>query len=241
MIDKALAVTALENSILDLKNPASILSLSSGRLAKAIKDVPPELLMLSEQELKEELRTMGLEPTLVVNRLRVAFWQEYSNAQAERRKMVNERIFREICGEGHFYRTMDRPGHLAWILCPIAAYTFATEEALIQGIDQLRDILMMPHTTMRGELDPKKASVKVEIVKFLDQRVKGAVVQKTQNLHAHASIDTKKDAPKNLEEVEKQIALLEEEARKLSVPGEHRQEASDDAIVAEFAPVPPQK
>lgn len=241
-VEKYLAPTALENSILDRTNPASLVNMAPKTLSDAIRDCPPSLLMLSEQELKGELRELGQEPTLAVHRLRIAFWNEYSTAQAEKRKMSMHQIYGKVCGESTWFKIMRHlPGHLAWILCPPPEYVNAAEAALLLGIDQLHDILSQPHLDKLGGLDAKKASVKVEIVKFLDQRVKGAVVQKTQNLHAHLNAKGSQvpEAPRSLEEVERRMRELEEQALLLSTPQGEQAAAQDAAIDAEFTPVVP--
>lgn len=242
IIEHQLQSTALENSILDRNNPGSLINMVPATLGEAIQRVPESLLGLAEQELKEELAELGQVPNLAVHRLRVSFWNEYSNAQVDKRKMVMHRIYHEVCNDKTWFNLLKfKPGHLAWILCPLPAYAVRAEEALLQGIDQLRDILMQSHLDFKGQLDAKKAAVKVEIVKFLDQRVKGAIIQKTQNLHAHLKAPEKpSEQPKTLEEVEKRMRELERQALALSTPGLEQSALaeSDDAIVAEFVPVP---
>jgi hypothetical protein len=121
---------------------------------------------------------------------------------------------------------------MAWLLTVPTGYIIKAEESLEFGLEQLRDILEVPH--MRGMVvDTKLGELKLKIVAMLDTRVKGAPITKTMNLHANVSTEavqkiatasTEADLMRQLKELERMnrkaqnLPLTEEDVG--HVPGE---------------------
>lgn len=162
-------------------------------IQKAAAALPKEYVGMSEEELWPILRKRRVNITPTDYQLRYAFWREYEFALQCRRKMMMTNVYSGVCAKANFDRVMGIKEKLAWILCVPADYRIATEEALLYGLKQLRDILSKPHITLGGKLDARAAAIKVEIVKMLDIRVKGSIPQITKNLNVH--MDSPKAPP----------------------------------------------
>ena len=213
--------------IIDTTDPRSVINLVPDSVKRAIQNTPEWYLDQDAYDLRRMFKAHdGYVPTFTDNRLRIAFWQEYESAQRRQKTMLTKNIWGGVCSDTYFEKFLRDKQRVAWMLCPPADYTKSMEEALLFGIDQLREILAAPHeaTNKEGELivDARLAMVKVEIVKMIDQRVKGSVIQRTQNIHAHLNGKEAKalnETPETLDQIEQKIAALEAESRTLSTPG----------------------
>ena len=102
------------------------------------------------------------------------------------------------------------------MLTPPANYLVVTEEALQVGLETLRAYIEEPAISESGKIDTKVAEIQFKIVAFLDNRVKGAVVQKTMNLHA-AVPKSKIEAvseERSMEALDKRLKAIEDRRRK---------------------------
>jgi hypothetical protein len=158
----------------------------------------PQLFDPDERKLRERLAEAKRRPTPLTNRLRMKFWHEYDCAQAEQRMMKLVNVYNGICFHEHFYQYMRDIHNLAWVMCPPANYLVVMEEALAFGIEQLRDILDEPMVDPKTKkFNTTLADTKVKIVAMLDQRVKGAVVQRveqtTKQMNLNVSVKTSAD------------------------------------------------
>ncbi len=208
----------LENNnemiLLDEENPRSVINLVTETVAIHIQNVPSSMLDIGEDELRT-LYGINWKPPTIDDRLRFMFWKEYDNAQSNIRKMKVSHIYAGVCSRECFYKVIATPERFAWILCPPVDYMVGAEEALTYGLEQLRDILTQRHTTMGGALDSKSAALKLEVVKMLDQRVKGAIIQTTKNLNVNVNANKGIVAPK-IEDVDKRIKELEDQLKNMN-------------------------
>lgn len=116
------------------------------------------------------------------------------------------------------------------MLCPPTEYVIQCEEMLHYGLEQLRDILSCRHESMGGSLDPKTAAVKLEIVKMLDSRVKGAVIQTTRNVNLNMSTNKQAATPvPRIEDVDKRLKELEQALATINEPRPQIIEVSDES------------
>lgn len=210
------SIPRTEISLADLKDPRSILNLVPQAVADAISEVlfeHPDLFEVDEHELYKKLGSHGRQPNPTDNRLRLKFWDEYDRVQASgAAKMNMVSVLSGICSREMFYKKyLKQPTKLAWLVCPPTGYMIKAEEALEFGIEQLRELLDFPNT-YHGKVDTKLGELKLKIVAMLDMRVKGAVIQKSMNLHASVSNQavakaaeaaTEEDLMRQLEELEK--------------------------------------
>jgi hypothetical protein len=202
--------------IKDKSNPRSLINLVPEAVQNAIERLPAEYVDRSEPELLTIFKERKYEPDPLVYRLRAMFWKEYDRAQCNGSKMQMAHVYMGICSKDYFYVVLQNKEKVSMILCPPVDYMLAAEEALIFGIEQLRDILALKHTTISGAIDQKAAQVKVEIVKLLDSRVKGAVVQTTKNLNVNVNAEAKaqkesitpQDVDKRIKELEDSLSQI---------------------------------
>lgn len=215
--------------ILDRTDPRAVLNLVPESFIPAIEQLAfenPELLNKDERTLKtliKEAREAGrLRPGecsvgATENRLRVAFWNEYNRAQDTGGKLSLPRICAGVCTAEYFTQEiLNRKGKLAWVLTPPVSYTNAMEEALVYGVEKLRDILDVDLKDAKGQVNIKAAEVFLKTIQFLDARVKGAVVQRVdlRSLSLSGKLDQPKNSePLTLTAVQDQLAKLEEKAR----------------------------
>lgn len=218
--------------IRDNSNPRALINLVPEAVQNAIMRLPESYVDRSEGELRTIFLERNWAPETIDDRLRIMFWKEYERAQTNLNKMHMSHVYMGICSRDYFYVVLQNKERVAWLLCPPIDYMIAAEEALIYGINQLRDILSLSHRTVTGGIDQKAAQVKVEIVKLLDNRVKGAVVQTTKNLNVnvHANAD-KKEAPRTDADLDKRLQELEQSLKELGASSTINNNDIEDAEV----------
>ncbi len=169
--------------LFDKENPASVLNLLPPVLVTTIEEAVfthGHLFEKDEKTLKHELRSASQTPVAHDHRIRMKFWMEYDRAVGSGKKMmVINNVIAGVCSKEAFYKHyLNSPFRVAWMLCPPTSYMVKAEEGLNFGMDQLRDMLEIDHMP-GGKFDAKIAAVKIKIVEMLENRVKGAIVQKT--------------------------------------------------------------
>ncbi len=206
-----------EMIIRDKDHPRSIVNLVPEAVQRAIMKLPDSMVDIGEPALRKILHERKVEITPLDERLRFMFWREYDTAQNNNRDMTMTNVYYGICSRDSFYLSLQNKERTAWMLCPPVDYEIATEEALIYGINQLRDILAMDHIGLMNKIDPKLAAVKLDIVKMLDARVKGAVIQTTRNLNVNVNQPKTQEAQApSIGDVDKRIKELEQMINNLS-------------------------
>lgn len=212
-------------AVSDLDNPRSVINLVSPVVREAMKRVPEEFLSLNDKELENLSPQKAF--TVTDRRLRTAFWIEYGRAQDSMSSMNMAGIYGGICSRPYFYTNiMQDKVRLAYLLTPPQDYKVAMEEALSYGVDKIREILEMPlYDQNTGRPDPKIADVILKAVALIDQRVKGAVVQRHQVHQLNQNVGAPKaQAPggeaQTMAEIDRKLAELEDKlgAVKKTIP-----------------------
>lgn len=175
----------------------SAISVYTERLGQAIADVPPELRDMSEERLRNRVQ-----PTLKLYEIKRAFWEELIEAQQRNKKMRIWRIHQNRCNKEYFYAIIKNPQKMAWILSPLVHYEDKTKAALDAVSERYGELINMDITStkrvkqpdgtfeMVKETDPRKALVLLQVIKNLEDRIKGTAVQRQLSVHA----DRPKDA-----------------------------------------------
>ena len=196
------------SAIWDADDPTSIPRVLPGLVAEKILNAykaRPDLFKRNEHELLQDLMREKATPTVVDRRIRLSFWEEYnrvtmSHGDAEKTIPLNsmnmENVVRGVCHKSYFTGDyISSPQKVAFMVCPPASYLKATEEALIFGIDQLRDILALDNFTdvldkrtgkIKKILNTKLLEVKAKITLTLAHQAKGSIVNhkvESKNLH----------------------------------------------------------
>jgi hypothetical protein len=210
----------------------SLLEIVPSTFRDRILQLPEELLSMDESELLTEFENKHIKRIPTVNRLRIQFWTEYNLAQSQNRPVKLINIYSGVCTQPVFHKHLKNKLYLAWILCPPAKYEALTEEALIYGMEELRRMLDIPIVGVDEEgntcVDTKMASIKVDIVKMLDQRVRGSVIQKTQNLNVNVSAKPTATAD-SVDELDRRIRELE--ALSASLDGKSMSPSDDKSVI----------
>jgi hypothetical protein len=208
-----------EMIIRDASHPRAVINLVPEAVARAILRLPDEYVDQGESELKLIFDERKWAPSTLDDRIRFSFWKEYDNAQTNIRQMIMTHVYYGLCSRESFYLLLQNKHRVAWMLCPPADYMLAAEEALTYGLEQLRDVLSRPHTTLMGAVDARAAGVKLEIVRMLDARVKGAIIQTTRNLNVNMNANRPVVAAPKIEDIDQKIKELEDALKTLNEGG----------------------
>lgn len=209
-----------------------------------LEQVKPELLSLTEKALERKLL-----PDPTICRLRLRFWDEYARAQDRSQLLRKDEVCRGVCSSDFFNRMVETdPLMIAWMILPPSNYVSTMEELLYRGLDRMREVLDLPFLDRKtGKPDTKLISEVVKIVHLLDQRVKGAIIQKVaiqqridqKTSHRH-SFDAKNPDPlsqasaNDLESIEAQLGSLNRQLLKWD------QQAQESLNEQRALPVPTQ-
>ncbi len=220
--------------IWDFADPRSVVQVVTPAIAQAFeaaKKLEPLLFLMDERDLYRKLKKEDKLPSATDNRLRLKFWIEYDRCLQDGGKFIIGNVYANTISTEYFYnKYLKRPDKIAWLLCIPTGYKTKAEEALEFGLEQLRDVLELPHSFKRiikgrevEYIDSKLAMVKLSIVKMLDDRLKGGVIQRieqkslsiTEQRHIH---ETKTNLTES--DMDKKIKELElRERRALNLPG----------------------
>jgi hypothetical protein len=210
--EKALAVS-YEDS-----NPRALINIVPDAVREAIDRIPDEFLEMTEDEL--EKHAPGKQFDIADRRIRSAFWAEYARAQQTVINMNMTNVVEGICSRKYFYQKfLLDPLRVAYMLTQPLMYMKAIDEALTYGMERLRrDILPLPLYDNRGNVDARAAKVVVDATKWLYEVKHGSVVQRTINKNLNVNLEPKAPEQHVLteEEIDRQLAELEEKTRLLS-------------------------
>jgi hypothetical protein len=187
----------------------SLLELLPTAVATQAKAIPAEFFDLTEQQIKKMITW-----TPTIERLRIAFWMEHERAVRKQETMNMANVYSGLVQWGYFKnKFITNSFNLLYMLTPPVNYDLAMEEALVFGIEQIRDILAAPHIDDNGNINTKVAKLKVELVKELADRRKGKTVSRMQiqthntNLELTGGQDQQPD--RSVEELEAEVKALE--------------------------------
>lgn len=237
-------------SILDKETPRSLYQVSSKAVQKVLdKSEVTDLLSKEETDLQKLIK-----PNKTINRLRIAFWKEFDHAQNHKCKMNMANVYRGICTQEYFSMVLsdENVRNAVWILLPRTNYAIVMEEALDKANERLREIIEMPIYEMKqikgkdGKVRQKRvpnakiAEIILKAQKALDERVKGAVVQKVEQKSLNYSVNEQRkegvitDIEVNAEIIEAEIRELEKENQNKVSPdiNPYKEDAIDSAIEA---------
>jgi len=168
------------------------LSVYSDRVKEAIEVIPQELYLLSENQLIGRVK-----PTLKMYEIKRKFWEELLVAQERGKRMRNWRVYDNCCSKEYFYRDIiSNPAKMAWITSPLDSYEDKSKAALDMVTQRYEDLISMDiNTTKKRKVDgeweeyqevcPKKALVLLQVIKNLEDRIKGTAVQRQININTN--------------------------------------------------------
>lgn len=189
-----------------------------------------ELFNLPEAELKSKLRAeFNIEPNIGEQRIRLAFWYEYEQAQLQFRKMEMDRIVAGVCRSDQFLWYLKKPEIVAYILCPPTNYIKALQTAINYGVDELHEILSLPiRDKHSGKINFGLVNAKLKIYQILDMRVNGAYTQKIEQTNKTMRLNVNSTLKEiggqvnlnSMDDIQKRIKHLEEIKKIANIPDE---------------------
>lgn len=168
----------------------------------------PEYLERDETYFRKEHKDVI---TLTTLRMRIALWQEYEMAFLNNRNIRISQVYAGICNEKAFYRMINNPARLGFVLTAPTDYTVTVKEAHEAGLDKLREIFTAKVVDEEGYLNPKAAEIVIKAFALIDARLKGAIVQRVDQRVLTASVSAKTAA---LPAVTTDMDLLDYEIQK---------------------------
>ena len=195
--------------------------LYSATIIRSLEKLDPEDLKLNEEELRSRFNV-----TVLDYELKQAFWREMALAQKQDRKMSDSNIFKGRCSSAYFYnKFMPDSSRLAWVMHPVSSYEEKIESILDSTVKRYNEILKMDITTQKKrfvedsdgkvkreyytDVDPKKALVLLAAIKNIEDRVKGATLQKQLQIRTTEPSKFEGLAEINMAAVDERIKELE--------------------------------
>jgi hypothetical protein len=226
----------------DLQDKRSLYNIVPEWLRGLISMVPTELFYEKEEALRVKASADAR-----LNRIRMAFWQEYDEAQSFMRQIDMLNVSRATGVSLAFIKhTVSDNRKLAFVLCAPIEYDMFLDEACNHGLSRLRQILDAPMYDPDGRPDHKTMELVLKAVAFIDMRKNGGIMQKSMNVHAFANDSQTKrfatqinsgDIDKRLEELERKKSLI---AARSTVGEQVMQQievGKSDDLIAEFSRV----
>lgn len=201
----------------NVENPRSLVNIVSERMREALLDpgLPRYWLDLSESQLKHRVEAFLDERD---TRLRLLFWDEYNQAQDEKRMMIMERVFGGACSSSHWHATILKDPHkLIWIITPPASYEVSMRELLQMSLVKLREVLALPIIGKNGKPDISLIKEIVKIHALVDNRVQGAVMQTLNVNQKSLSVNVNAKSKEELDPAEVQIENMDAEIESLQL------------------------
>jgi hypothetical protein len=202
------------HSDIDLRtkdNPRSIINLVPIYISKRIEVIPQDIFEMNEGDLAKQGRV-----DVIDKRLRHSFWLEYGVAQSKRKTMSMTDVFRGVCSEDYFKKSVTLNSFkLAYILTPPVDYKIALNEMLTLSLDALREILEMPIYDENGKVNPKVAAVKLSAITDVINRERGSTVQRIEMKSQSLNVNVEQQAERTVDDIDLEIKRLE---AKLNTP-----------------------
>lgn len=168
---------------LNTDNPVGLLAVARGKLRDAVFGLPPDLVMCTEKELKEQFT-----PTSTDYSLRMSFWREYEAAVrgGPGSTMAAAQVYHGICSDAYFYQKfLKDPVRVAWLIRPVQSYMSEIKAILLKGTERLWELLNIDisYTDKFGkkQVCPKKASVLLDAIKTVESRAQGMPIQRNES------------------------------------------------------------
>lgn len=200
----------------------SLLNLLDHKLREFVAALPDDLLIMSDQELKNQAR-----PTSTDYSLRRSFWREYEKSSWRGTGKIRAlNVYAGICTDQYFYsKFLRNPKKLAWMVRPMQEYAREMEALCSRGNERFWELLEMKVTDKLGRVDARKAEVLLKVIAEVHNRARGMVVQKvdkrTLSVHVRTPASPVPKGAASTREIDDEIARMEGEileAERTSLP-----------------------
>ncbi len=179
----------------------SVIHPESNSLAYSIKHNSITLTEKTEHEITE-----AADVAVIDQLLRISFWDEVNTAVVEGRVVSERNIFKGVCSRQYWTRVRDElPEKMAYVLCPLIAYSKANKLGMQLGQRAMLNILNANVVDDKGRTNTKLAQLQFAVFKELQDRMFGKSVQRVQSHNTNETIT----ASESVEDLQKEIELLE--------------------------------
>lgn len=201
-----------EGSVYDLENPRAIINLVTKTLKEAMLRIPKEIHAYSESQLNRYAK-----PTSTIGRLRLSFWDEYGLAQDQGRPIKIQNVIRNISSLEYWDATvLKNEKFIAYIMCPPKDYMVTMRNMHRKAMKRLEEVLDLPimqkRSTSKGGMyevpNTMLIAQIIRITQLLEERVMGAVVQKSLNLNISQEKEVGDIQSLTIEEIDKKLAEI---------------------------------
>lgn len=208
---------ALRHEFFDLINTQHFINLLPDRVKECCLAIPRDYFLLTESQLITKVfGSPG--PDAMDCELRLNFWAEYDLKFQNSKMMEMKEVYRGVCSDFNFYNAVIvNPGRLMFIITESAVNKSKQRYLFHLGIKRMEETLKaenIPHFKT-GRLDTALMGKQFEIFQYIDQRLHGSNVQKSeqviQSKNVNVNIDATPESPTSLEAVNQRIKELENE------------------------------
>jgi hypothetical protein len=191
-------------------------SLVSKEFTDAMEQMAPAVCELSEPELKSMVK-----PTPLDYALKTSFWREYQKADSTGGMVTTRDVYGGIATPNYFRNhILKNQFKLAWLCRPTQVYEKEVEALLTRGTERLWEIMDMDIHDDDGRIDVKRGQLVLETIRMVEQRAKGLAVQRVQSVNLNIESQKPKVLVTNNDDIDKRIAELESELKRLPKPKE---------------------
>lgn len=207
-----------QSDFFDLSNPQHFINLVPASIREAVLRIPPELFELTERQLI--LRTFKAEvPDDLDSELRISFWDEYNDKFTDMKPMLIENIIKGICSRANFNSViLKNPYRTLYMVTEISVIKNRLKHAFHLHLNEMVRIGKMKEeiNAKTGTTDTKLLDLKFKIFEYLDQRLHGSLIQRTQTQIEQKSVNvnintTIESQPQTPEAIDMEIQKLEQE------------------------------
>lgn len=181
-----------EHQYLDVHNPAHFINLVTPKLRELIFSIPNSFFELSENKLIREVYPEN-SPDETDVLLRMGFWEEYQRCFLGMKKMQVEKICDGVMSAPNLYHYLSpRPGALAYIITEPQKVQNRLKYAFHLSVQNMIELIKKAEqiNVKTGLPDAKLMSLKVDLFKYLDQRLHGSIIQKIEQKNLNVNVET---------------------------------------------------
>jgi hypothetical protein len=184
----------------------AVINLVTPKVREAILSIPDELHQIEDHELPNKVR-----PNRVDWAIRCSFWREYERVVSRGSGRISAAsIYGGICEQQYWdQKFLKNSRKVAWMIRPIQSYKKSMETILALGQTRLYEIMHAPVYDNKGQFGSKNASLILQALKMVDDRVKGMAIQRIEKKQ-QVSLSTQ-EPPVKMNELDKEIKTLEAE------------------------------
>lgn len=195
---------------IDLSNPQHFINLVPPKVRQAILSIPHDWFLWSENKLKSHLSEKSIMD--VDFQLRLSFWDEYERVFQTASPMKQVNITRGVCSAGCFYSdVLSNPARVLFMITEPSYYKKRLKYAHHMLTEKILEIAKMDirDSTKDGLPDARTMAIQLEAFKYTDQRIHGSLIQRVESKSVNVNVNTTQEAAPTHEDLDKQIAELE--------------------------------